>query len=157
MSLPYEGATAGDRALAEANRILAKFGCSQFGTMVDQEKGCTIVQFRYRTRTISLEASWKGYAAAWLKEHPLPNRYNGPTTQEWHRRALEIGKVASASILRDWIKGQITAVETGVMAFDAVFMPFVLLPTGERIIDRVGQELLPQLPAPEDKVVGIKP
>ena len=38
--------------------------------MTDAERGCTMVQFRHRSRVVSLEASWKGYAAAWLKLHP---------------------------------------------------------------------------------------
>ncbi|MGI8425023.1 MAG: hypothetical protein ACR2M4_00155 [Actinomycetota bacterium] len=75
MTIPYESATSGDRALAELQRILAKFGCSTFGTMVDVERGCTLVVFRWRGRQVSLEASWKGYAAAWLKEHPLRTRH----------------------------------------------------------------------------------
>lgn len=33
MSLPYESATSGDRALIEIQRILGKFGCQRFGTM----------------------------------------------------------------------------------------------------------------------------
>lgn len=42
-SIPYETATAGDRALAELQKCLAKFGCQQFGTMVDREHGETAV------------------------------------------------------------------------------------------------------------------
>jgi hypothetical protein len=155
MSLPYETATAGDRALAEAQRMLSKFGCQQFGTMIDAERGCTLVQFKYRGRQISLEANWKGYAAAWLKAHPRPNRWNGPTTAQWDFKALEVAKVAVCSVLRDWIKGQITAIECGVLSFDAVFMPHMLLPDGTRLIDRVQDKLLPPPEAP--KVVELKP
>ncbi len=31
-----------------------------------------------------------------------------------------------------WEQGQVTAIECGVMSFDAAFMPHMLLPTGER-------------------------
>lgn len=41
------------------------------------------------------------------------------------------------SVLRDWVKGQVTAVECGIMSFEAAFMPHMLLPTGERVIDRL--------------------
>lgn len=151
MSLPYEDATAGDRALVEVQRILAKFGCASFGTATDAEKGVTIVHFKWRERVVKLEASWKGYAQAWLKEHPY--RYSSRSTKQQHeQRALETGQRAVCSVLRDWVKGQITAVECGVISFEAAFMPHMLLPSGERLIDRA-QALLP---APEQpKVIGI--
>lgn len=150
--LPYEDSVAGDKALVEIQRILAKFGCQSFGTMIDSERGCTIVQFKWRDRQISLEASWKGYAAAWQKAHPWAS-VRTHDRQAYDRKALEIGKVAVCSILRDWVKGQMTAIECGIMSFDAVFMPHMLLPTGERLIDRVKASNM--LPAPDEKVVAL--
>lgn len=152
MKIPYEDATAGDKALVETQRILAKFGCQSFGTMTDAERGMTIVQFKWRDRNISLEASWKGYANAWQKAHPFSG-YPRLTRQDYDRKALEIGKVAVCSLLRDWVKGQVTAIECGIMSFDAVFMPHMLLPTGERLLDRVKAENF--LPAPDEKVVQL--
>lgn len=138
----------------EAQRLLAKFGCQSFGTMTDAERCLTIVQFKWRERQISLEASWKGYAAVWRKAHPYNPSARGSGTREDHdRKALEIGRVAVCSVLRDWIKGQMTAVECGVMSFDAVFMPHMLLPSGERLIDRV--EASGMLPKPESNVKAI--
>ena len=125
--IPYESCRGGDAALAETGKILAKFGCQAFGHMIDAENGKTIVQFKWRGQQISLEASWKGYAAAYKKAHP----------RHADARALEIAKRAVCSCLRDWVKGQITAVECGVMSFGAAFMPHMLLPTGERVVDRV--------------------
>lgn len=153
MSLPYESATSGDRALMEIQKQLAKFGCQSFGTMTDAERGMTIVQFRWRDRNISIEASWKGYAAAWQKAHPWSG-YTRGSHADYDRKALDIGRLAVCSVLRDWIKGQVTAIECGVMSFDAVFMPHMLLPSGERLIDRAQA----MLPAPEKpKVVEFKP
>lgn len=149
-TIPYESATAGDRALGEIQRMLAKFGCQQFGTMIDAEHGKTIVQFRWRNRQISLEASWRGYAAAWQQRHPV-KRYASSTERAAHdHKALEIGKVAVCSVLRDWIKGQVTAIECGVLSFDAVFMPHMMLPSGERVLDRVESSgMLPEIEAPK--------
>lgn len=152
-SIPYEDATSGDKALIEVQRILAKFGCQSFGTMIDAERGLTIVQFKWRDRQISLEASWKGYANAWQKAHPWSS-YRSSDRQAYDRKALAIGKVAVCSILRDWVKGQVTAIECGIMSFDAVFMPHMLLPTGERLIDRVKADKL--LPSPESNVVKLE-
>lgn len=135
-SIPYESAVGGDQALAEIGKILGKFGCQSFGHMTDAENGKTIVQFKWRDQQISLEASWKGYAAAYLKAHPWTSS-RSTNKQNYEAKALELGRRAVCSCLRDWVKGQITAVECGVMSFGAVFMPHMLLPTGERVIDRV--------------------
>ncbi len=148
MSLPYSSATSGDKALIELQKTLAKFGCQSFGTMTDAEHGETIVQFRWRNRTVSLRASWRGYAAAWLKEHPYSHRMrNTRVAHEAH--AIEQAKISVCSILRDWVKGQVTAVECGIMTFEAAFMSHMLLPSGERVIDRIqADNLLPAPPNP---------
>jgi len=150
MRLPYETATAGDKALVELQRTLAKFGCQSFGTMTDAERGMTIVQFKWKNRQVSLEASWKGYASAWLKEHPW--RYSGRTTRADHdKKALAQAQVSVCSVLRDWVKGQVVAVECGIMSFDAAFMPHMLLPSGMRVVDHINSQNL--LPAPEENKV----
>ena len=150
--LPYETATSGDKALIELQRTLAKFGCQSFGTMTDAENGETIVQFKWRNRVVSLRASWKGYANAILKAHP-PRGY-GLEQKKAIERAHEQAKISVCSVLRDWTKGQITAVECGVMSFEAAFMPHMLLPSGERVIDRIQADKL--LPAPDSNVVEMK-
>ena len=142
--IPYATSTSGDRALQQLSRALAKFGCQSFGTMVDLEKGVTIVQFRWANRTVSLEASWKGYAAALRKT-------KRGMSQE---KALAQARMSVCSVLRDWVKGQVTAIECGVMSFEGAFMPHMLLPDGRRVIDKVEADKL--LPAPDSKVVDIK-
>lgn len=154
MSIPYATATSGDKALMELQRTLGKFGCQSFGTMTDAEKGETIVQFRWRNRDVSLRASWKGYAAAWLKDNPYRNRMRC-TRQQHEQAAFQQARLSVCSVLRDWVKGQTTAVECGIMSFDCAFMPHMLLTTGERVIDRVQAQGL--LPAPEnDNVVEMR-
>jgi hypothetical protein len=60
--------------------------------------------------------------------------------------------VAVNSILRDWIKGQVTAVESGILSFEAIFMPYMLTADGRPLIERVA-ELLPK--PEEQKVVQL--
>lgn len=132
MSIPYETATAGDRAIAEMQKTLAAFGCQSFGTMVDQERQMMIVAFKWRDRQVHLEASWKGYAAALLKGKPTGY---GEIRAKRERRALEQARISVCSVLRDWVKGQTTAVECGVLEFEAAFMPHMLLKDGRRVID----------------------
>ena len=149
-SLPYENSTAGHKALAELQKVLAKFGCQTFGTMTDAERGMTIVQFKWHNRQISLEASWKGYAAAWLKAHPWSHSKRD-TKEQHHQKALAQAQMSVCSVLRDWVKGQVVAIECGVMSFEAAFMPHILLPSGMRVIDKVQADNL--LPAPPDEKV----
>jgi hypothetical protein len=146
MGLPYENATAGDRALAEMQKTLAAFGCQSFGTMTDNERGCMIVAFKWRDRQVNLEANWKGYAVAWLKANPYSYRSKG-TRADHEAKAMKQAKVAICSILRDWVKGQTTAIECGVLSFEAAFMPHMLLKDGRRVLDAAQQANL--LPAPE--------
>jgi len=154
-SLPYETATAGDQALVALQRSLSAFGCQSFGTMIDEEHQKIIVAFRWRNRNVQLEASWKGYATAWTKKHPYAgSSYNEKRKRAYQQKALERGRVAVCSVLRDWVKGQVTAVECGIMSFEAAFMPHMLLPTGERVVDRVEKMQLLEPPA-ESNVVSL--
>lgn len=142
MSIPYESATAGDRAINEMQKTLAAFGCQSFGVMTDQERQILIVAFKRRGIQVHLEASWKGYAAALLKGKRLGY---GQSRAMRERKALEQARVSVCSVLRDWVKGQTTAVECGVLSFETAFMPHMLLRDGRRVIDAAqGAGVLPQ-------------
>lgn len=149
MPLPYENATSGEKALGEIMKLLRAFGCSKSGSMSDDDKGEIIVQFEYRGRQCEVKANINGYAAAWVKEHPYNSNYRYP--REKHgKRALEIANVAVYSILRDWIKGQLAAIETGILSFDRAFLGEILLGhTGKTIFEHAQIEgMLPQLEGP---------
>ena len=70
----------------------------------------------------------------YLRENPWHNRRRC-SKDEWHDKALQQGMVAVNSILRDWVKGQIMAVETGLTEFRHVFVPSTLM------LDQVVQHL----------------
>lgn len=142
MGLPYENTTSGEKALGEMQKLLRAFGCNRFGSMDDDEKQEILVHFSYRGRDISLTASIRGYAAAWLKEHPYTTRMRCNRTDH-EKKAMDIATVAVYSILRDWIKGQITAIETGILSFEGAFLGQILLPSGRTILDHaMDQKLL---------------
>lgn len=141
MSLPYENSTSGERAIGEIQKLLRGFGCSKFGSMIDDGEGVVLVQFEYRNRPVSVRASIKGYAAAWLKEHPYGPRTRG-TKQQHERKALDVASVAVYSILRDWIKGQITAIETGILTFEGAFLGQIMLPSGKTVLEHAQAQLL---------------
>lgn len=132
MALPYENATSGAGALEEIGKVLKRFGCTRFGTMTDSAAGELIVQFTARGRDITVKASVRGYAGAWLKEHPHSARTRA-TLKQHEQRALEQAEISACSILRDWIKGQITAVEVGLVSFEGAFLGQILLANGKTV------------------------
>lgn len=146
MSLPYENATSGDKAIGDMQKILRHFGCNKFWSMQDDDAGEVMVQFEYRGRQVSVKASYKGYAAAWLKEHPYTSRTRA-TRVEHERKAMAIASVAVYSVLRDWIKGQTTAIETGILSFEGAFLGQILLPNGRTVLEETTERKM--LAAPD--------
>lgn len=153
MPLPYENATTGDRAIADIQKMLRAFGCTKFGTGEDFETGELFIQFEHRGRHVMLKASARGYAAAWLKAHPFSARVRG-NRADHEAKALRIGGVAVYSILRDWVKGQVTAIEIGMMSFEAAFLSHILLPNGLSVIEHVQEQKLLAAPAAEGGAHG---
>jgi hypothetical protein len=145
VSLPYENATSGGGALEDIRKVLTKFGCTRFGTMTDNERGELMVQFSHRGRDVTAKASYRGYAAAWLREHPYGPRTRG-TKVAHEAKALKQAEISVCSILRDWIKGQVMAIETGVLTFEGAFLGQIMLPTGRTLLEEVQAQAL--LPAP---------
>ena len=98
-----------------------------------------------RGRQVHLRASAKGWAQIWLKENPWTYRHRTQRV-DYEQAALKQGRVAVNSVLRDWIKGQVTAIETVHLSFEAVFMPHMLTADGRPLIERLAETNL--LPAP---------
>lgn len=155
--LPYESTTAGEKALGETQKILRAFGCTKFGSMVDDGAGELLVQFVYRDRPVSVKASTKGYAAAWLRQNP-PKVFKADVERgtdiekrrQQEAKAMDIASRAVYSILRDWIKGQVTAIETGVLSFEGAFLGQMLLGNGQTVLEHVhSTRLLPAIEGPK--------
>ena len=69
-----------------------------------------LLAFKHRGRAVQLKASAKGWTQMHLKENPWTYRRRSSRV-DWEQSALAQGHVAVNSILRDWIKGQVTAIE----------------------------------------------
>jgi hypothetical protein len=147
MSVPYAGATSGMKARDEITKTLQRFGCESVGFMDDFAEGSVLLAFKHRGRQVQLRASARGWAGMYLKENPW-NGYRKSNKQQWENAALAQGLIAVNSILRDWVKGQVTAVETGILSFETVFMPHMLTDNGQTIIERIGSMNLLPPPAP---------
>lgn len=142
-TVPYETATSGGAARDEISKLLRRFGAEKVGFMDNFDKSEVVLQFVHRSRPVALKASAKGWAAMYLRAHPWSSRTR-KSRADHEQRALAQGFVAINSILRDWVKGQVTAVECGMMEFDAVFMPHMLAGDGRSIIEHIrSQNMLP--------------
>ncbi len=148
MGVPYASAKSGLAAREEITKLLSRFGCSSVGFMDDFAEHSVLLAFSHRGRAVQLRASAKGWAQMFLKENPYSSRRR-QSKQNYEREAIEQGLIAINSILRDWVKGQLTAVECGILSFEAVFMPYMLTNDGRPLIERVLSEKL--LPAPEEE------
>ena len=148
--VPYAGATSGENARAETTKILRRLGCESIGFMDEFDNHEVLLQFTHRGRKVQLRASASGWATMYLRHHP-DNGYRRRARIDYEQDVLRQGHIAVNSVLRDWIKGQVTAIETGVLSFEAVFMPYMLTNDGRPMIERA-QDLLP--PASQ-KVVAL--
>ena len=143
MAVPYASATSGAKARDEITQLLRRFGCENVGFMDDFAEHSVLLAFRHRGRNVQLRASAKGWAQLYLKEHPW-NFKRKASQEDYEQAAIRQGLIAVNSILRDWVKGQITAVECGIMSFEAVFMPHMLTGDGRTLLERVEEaKMLP--------------
>ena len=151
--LPYASASSGTGAREEITKILRRLGCEEIGFMDKYETHELLLHFKHRGRTVQLTASARGWAQKYLKENPYSYR-SRKSKQEYDQDSLRQGQVAVNSILRDWVKGQVTAVECGILSFEAVFMPYMLTGDGQPLLERMRDQLPP--PA-EQKIVALPP
>jgi hypothetical protein len=138
MPIPYENATSGSAAREEITKLLRRIGCESVGFMDEFESATVVLAFTHRGRPVQLRASAKGWAAWFLRENPWTTRHKTPRP-EYERRALAQGTIAVNSILRDWVKGSVTAVECGLMPVEAMFLAHMTTNDGRSVIERVAE------------------
>lgn len=153
MTTPYENATSGTEARGEILRILQRFGCQSVGFMDEFDTHTLILAFTWRDRQVQLRASAQGWANMYLRENPWSSRRRR-TKHEHEHQALDQGMIAVNSILRDWIKGQITAIECGILSFEHVFLPYMLTADGHTVAEIAADPKFGLLPAPEARADG---
>lgn len=56
------------------------------------------------------------------------------------KNALKQAKTSACSILRDWVKSQITMIEIGILSFKGAFLGQILLADGKTVLDRVAAD-----------------
>lgn len=144
--VPYAEATSGDNARNEIGKILRGFGCSAIGFMDDFEKGEVVLAFTHHGLNVQMKASAHGWAAMYLRRKPYDSARSRKTAAEYKATAIAQGHIAVNSVLRDWVKGQVTAIECGVLNVTEAFMPWTLGPDGRTMLEVMRAKNL--LPAP---------
>jgi len=153
MTTPYAGAIAGTRAREDTTKILRRLGCDEVGFMDFNSTHEVMLAFTYRKQQYQFRVSAKGWAARYLRDNPYSTRMRKSRT-EYEQQALEQGRIAINSVIRDWAKGQVTAIESGVLSFEHAFTPWALTFDGRPLIERLTETNL--LPAPEaSKIVQL--
>jgi hypothetical protein len=141
MNLPYQHASSGRRALEDIRKILRNFGVEQVADAEDYRTHQLVISFAHRGNRVKVTASADGWAEAYMRQNPYSSRMK--RSQEAYReQCLERGKIAICSMLRDWIKGQVTAVETGLFSFEEAFMGQLVLGNGETVADHMRSQKL---------------
>lgn len=147
ITVPYENATSGAAARDEITKLLRRFGCESVGFMDNFDVQEVLLAFVHRGRPVELRASAKGWAQMFLRSHPHTRRMK-TSKHDYELKALRQGFTAINSILRDWVKGQVTAVECGCLSFEAVFMPYMVTNDGRTVLERIKEAKM--LPAPAE-------
>ena len=143
-NIPYASATSGDRARSEIENMLIYFGAATVSWITDFETHTTTLGFVYKNRQVQLRASAAGWASMYLKRHPWNSRRK-QNKLDYEAGVLQQGLVAINSILRDWLKGQLTAIESGLLQFEHVFLPYMITEHGGTVsdhLDRIQFKLL---------------
>jgi hypothetical protein len=147
VSVPYAGANSGLKAREEITKILRRLGCESIGFMDEYEKGEVLLAFSHRGRQVQLRASARGWANLYLKARPWTG-HRRTSRHDYEQAALRQGHIAVNSVLRDWVKGQVTAIETGILSFEAVFFSHMITSSGQTVLERA-VELLPKPEEPK--------
>ena len=147
--VPYENASSGANARGEILNLLQSAGAKSVGFMDEFDSHSLILAFVYRERNVQLRASGQGWASLYLRRNPW-NRRKRCDRRAYEDQALKQGMIAVNSILRDWVKGQLTAAECGILQFDHIFMPWMITDSGQTVAEIVDQRGILSLPAPED-------
>lgn len=125
-----------DKSKAEIERDLSRYGGEGFGYWVEPRGA--IVQFRMRDKLIKMTLR-------------LPDKNSEEFTltpsRKWQRTSDDAYKAWEQACRQKWralalvVKAKLEAIEAGISTLEEEFLPFIVLPDGQR----VGDVLLPQI------------
>jgi len=134
-----------DRSKAEIERLLTRYGCSQFGSGWNNEGGQAFAHVTFRHGQTSIMLGLPMPPASDFMYEKKRSQWSSP-----RRRSKEAAETAyGAEVRRRWralalvIKAKLEAVESGISTLEREFFSDVVLPNGSTL----GQVLIPQLEA----------
>lgn len=141
--LNYTTTVAAEKTVAEVQRMLAKAGARQIMTDYNGSGAATGVTFSIddgdgvRAFTLPVRTD-RVHAVMSRYESGIPNRYQSKEQAE--RVAWRIAK--------DWLEAQLAIVETEMVTFTQVMLPYMRAASGSTLYELyIGGELLPALGA----------
>jgi hypothetical protein len=146
-SIPYAKATSGEKARGEITKLLRSMGCDEITFQDRFSEGVLVVAFRIRGSIYKLEASARGWARWWLRHNPHSSRHRTSKAQH-EAKALDQGLIAINSVLRDYVRGMVTAIECNALSIEQAMLGHRLLGNGQTVMDHLVDTKLLSLPAP---------
>ena len=120
-----------DRSRTEIERILERYGADAF--MYGTDQGKAVIQFRAENRLLKFVIRYPAQTEVALTPTGRPKRDQDAAHQQERRRLWRA--------LALYIKAKLEAVESGIVLFDEVFMPHIVLPDG----DTMAEKYVPQI------------
>jgi hypothetical protein len=117
---PYFNSIGSRAARDDIIRRLSAVGCTEIAIEDDLDAHVVVVRFVREGRKRVLRGSAAGWAAAHLVNYPHVSR-NKLSSAEYHERLLTQGHIAASGILRDLIRCQLAAVQTGILTFEEIW------------------------------------
>ena len=119
-STPYYHTTNAQTARDEIIRRLSAVGCTDVEFEDDRDAYTVTVRWEHNGRKCAITGSARGWAHHHLTSYPHTSRMRLPGSA-YHKQVLDKGQVAVNSILRDYLRCQLAAVETGAVSFEDVW------------------------------------
>jgi hypothetical protein len=112
-----------DRAIAartDVERMLKRIGCDEVQIIDDLDRCELRLSFRRNGTSVTFPVSAQTWTGIFLRLRPwTPDKR---MTEHYYREnAVRQGLAAISPMLKTWIIGQVTAIENGLMPFEAAF------------------------------------
>lgn len=121
-----------EKSRQEIERMLQRWGATEFGVLTSWERNEAVIAFRHRAIQIRMCI-------------PMPDkndpRYSKTKTGKWTRSPESARQVFEGEVRRRWrclclaLKAKMVAVEDGITTFEREFLPYMVTSDGRTIAD----------------------
>lgn len=126
-----------DKSQAEIKRVLQRYGAGQYAPAEDWENGLAIICFSYQRRAVKIVLELpKRDDQEFVLTGTGKTRKPAAAIKAWEQACRQRWRALALVV-----KAKLEAVEAGIATFEQEFMPYLVLPGGQT----VGERLLPQI------------